>query len=63
MVTSRMQDLLRSLCSQGPVKVEEIIREAQAIGIEDKFAEEALGMLASEGVVKIKKGQVTIVRQ
>jgi len=62
MVTVKIEELLKSLCSQGPVKLEEIIREAQAIGVEDKYAEEAIGMLASEGLVKIKKGMVTLVR-
>lgn len=60
MTTSRITKLLKTLCATGGVKVEEILKEAEAIGIDRKYTEENLGMLASEGFVKISHGIVTM---
>ncbi len=63
MVTVRMEKLLRTICANGGVTLEEVIKEAEAMGIKRKYAEENLGLLASEGFIHIKGGIVTLVKQ
>ncbi len=62
MTTSRMVQLLKTLCVSGGVRVEDVLKEAEAIGIQRKYSEENLGMLASEGFVKITNGTVKLVK-
>lgn len=63
MVTNRIQSLLDNLCAQGGVKLSDAVKEAEAIGIKAKYAEEAIGLLASEGSIKIKSGVITLVKR
>ena len=62
MTTAMIVKLLRTVCASGPVKVEDAIKEAESMGIQRKYAEENLGMLASEGFIKIKSGLITLVK-
>jgi DNA-binding IscR family transcriptional regulator len=62
MTTIRIVKLVKTLCSSGPVRVEEVIKEAESMGVKRKYAEENLGMLASEGFIKIQRGLVTLVK-
>ena len=62
MTTARIVKLLKTLCATGGVKLEDIIKEAEAMGVDRKYSEENLGMLASEGFIKITKGIVTLVK-
>ena len=63
MVTLRLEELLRAVCSAGGVSLKDVVKEAQSMGIEQDYAEEALGVLASEGFIKIKDGIVTLVKK
>ena len=63
MVTMKLEGLLQTLCSSGGVDLQDVVKEAESIGIEHDYAEEALGVLASEGFIKIKGGIVTLVKK
>jgi hypothetical protein len=62
MTTTHMSTLLKTLCASGPVKLEDVIKEAESMVIKRKYAEENLGMLASEGFIKIQRGLVMLVK-
>jgi len=62
MVTFRLEKLIKNVCSTGGVTLDELFKEAETIGIKKKYAEEALGVLASEGSIKIKSGIVSLVK-
>ena len=62
MTTTMIVKLLKTVCASGPVKIEDMIKEAESMGIKRKYAEENLGLLASEGFIKIKNGLITLVK-
>lgn len=62
MTTGKIVKLLKTICATGGVKIEDVIKEAEAMGVQRKYTEENLGMLASEGFIKISHGIVTLVK-
>lgn len=58
MVTNTIFDIVKKLGSH--CTVEQVMKEAEAMGIEDKFVIDSLGRLASEGHLRIKGGKVTL---
>ena len=63
MVTLKLEELLRTVCSSGGVSLQDVMKEAETMGIEHDYAEEAIGVLASEGFIKIRSGIVTLVKK
>ncbi len=61
MVTALAERLVRELALGGRINLESVYLKGEERGIKRSMLSEALGRLASEGVIKVKKGVIEVV--
>lgn len=61
MVTKTAESLIREMAIGGKITLETVLLKAEERGIERKLVNEAIGRLASEGAIKIKKGVIEVI--
>lgn len=63
MVTMQIKKLIEDLSSiDKKVELKRVIEEAEKAGISSGFAKDAIGRLASEGIISVRDGVVRVVK-
>lgn len=62
MVTATVESLIRELAVGGRINLESVYLKAEERGTRRALIVDAIGRLASEGVIRIRKGVIEVVR-
>ncbi len=62
MVTMQIKKLIEDLSIDKKVELKRVIEEAEKSGISSGFAKDAIGRLASEGIISVRDGVVRVVK-
>lgn len=62
MVTMQIKKMIEDLSIDKKVELNRVIEEAEKAGISKGFAKDAIGRLASEGIIAVKDGVVRVVK-
>lgn len=62
MVTMQIKKLIEDLSIDKKVELNRVIEEAEKAGISKGFAKDAIGRLASEGMISVRDGVVRVVK-